>query len=952
MKQSFLLAALFAAAAGAVGASATFGVQPYVGSDTEFNIQNQAIENSTLGNTSPPWSETSLTADYSGGGSGGAEAAMATQTAQQTGPMSRMLKGGAGANACAGTNNLFDASGEVIGIDAARVFASSAVVSTALGNGGTVTVANACQQVTAGLKYNESNNPVSLGNSAPFPPTGVGTGNGFQNWRDVLALIYGGLDKDNGLCSTSGAGCNPYLAIGSGNCTTGETCNPITDCTSPRRKALAANWTSLFENAGVTNTNGATLTHAWRRDDNSGTSDVFSSLLGMQGASVDQYNNKISGYSISSEAINSFGTSPYCNSLNWDLTEAAAKTCFKGFCSTNFAGCNNVGSACTGTGTGTCVSNVDRHYQGPGGLPLPNANDPNCNKAVGGAVSANCHHVPPFACGAAPDLCPDGSTCTTVGASCTTGGTCALASDNRCPAGQTIITSTYGSMDYGTQSNVYPTGFQDNDPLRVPCLGNGSRSPAEDVCNADGNLGLVLPIPPLDFVPDQHPGVASYTGSPGTGKNSSCQKVNTAQPTQCQNGSVAAAAAQVYSCAPKGTLANGLCPNNDVPLSIGCLVPEGETGTNSGIFTTQCWSVSSTAVGCFTGQGPTGGTPCANIDGRVYNAQVYDGTASATGTTQYINFTVGGVPLNHTAAYARIHQKDTSVAGLSVCQLKDATQQIGCLAQADPNSIGYGGNTGDVWEAADSLSLGTCSGETSGLRVHTVSSGTACTPVAPSGGICSSGAACTPVGSTTVCADKSTCASAINYPLWRKLYMNSIIGFGNISTTATAPPSNHAAEIELAGWEAQAADISPIMLQYGEFELGFGPNGVNGTGLSQPFCEDFNEYGAGCGGGTGNTAGNQNACCTNASISVTIGSTTYTIPSDPSCNGGNATTPSPTGNASAASSTSTVCGNGVIEDYEDCDPGTSANGTGSAIPAAALPTGCGSCSSTCRCSLF
>jgi hypothetical protein len=937
MKQSLILATIFVASAGAVGAGA-FAVSPYVGSDTEFNIQNQSIESSTLGNVG--WKPTSVTGDYSGGGSGGAEAAMATGTAQQTGPMSRMLKGGAGANACASTNNLFDASGVVIGIDAARVFASASVVNTAAANGGGVSVANACDQTVAGLKYDESLNPVNLGVAAS------GTNNGFENWRDVLALLYGGLDKDNGFCSNGGAGCNPYLSSTT-QCGSGNTCNPITDCTSPRRAALINNWSAFFENVGVTNANGSALTHAWRRDDNSGTSDVFSSLLGMQAASVDQFNNKIAGFAISSEAVSSFGTSPYCNALNWDTAEAKAVSCFKGLCSVdNATKCTTLGAACTvGTTNGTCIEANDRHFVGPGGVALPNAQDGNCNKAIGAAASALCHHVPVFTCGPAPDLCPDGSACSTVGAACANGGTCQVASDNRCPAGQTIASSVYGSTDFGTQAVVFPTSYQDNDPLRTPCSGTGARAPAEDVCNTDGKLGVVLPIPPLDFVADQHAGLLSYTGFPAAGKNSSCQIVSAAQPTQCTNGSVAANAPSVYTCAPKGTAGNGLCPNNDGALSIGCLVPAGLTAASGGVSTTQCWSVLSTSPGCFFGQLQTGGTPCGG-DGRIYNEQVYDGTASATGTTSYINFTVGGVALNDTGAYARIHQKDPMVAGLSACQLKDATQQIGCLTQADPSSMGYGGNTGDIWESADPLAKSpACSGETAGLRVHEIAAGAACLPLFPGGGVCPSGVACPTVGAA--CADASgACIATGSYPIWRKLYMNSIVGFGNI--TAGLP---HAAELELAGWESEAADIDPIMLQYGEFQLPFSPNGVSARdGNPQPFCEDLNEYGIGCppAGGTGN----QNACCTNTVVPA-ISGTNYPIPSSPSCNGGTTANPSPAGNAQPAATTSTVCGNGILEEFEDCDPGTPANGTGPVIaPAAANPATCGTCSNTCRCSLL
>src|SRR5580704_8877686 len=99
MKNSFVLATIFVVGASAAGAGA-FATSPYVGSDTEYNITNQAILNAGLGNNPPvggtlQWNaQANPLGDYSGGGSGGAETAMVALK-QQTGPMSRMLASGA-----------------------------------------------------------------------------------------------------------------------------------------------------------------------------------------------------------------------------------------------------------------------------------------------------------------------------------------------------------------------------------------------------------------------------------------------------------------------------------------------------------------------------------------------------------------------------------------------------------------------------------------------------------------------------------------------------------------------------------------------------------------------------------------------------------------------------------------------------------------------------------------
>jgi hypothetical protein len=118
------------------------------------------------------------------------------------------------------------------------------------------------------------------------------------------------------------------------------------------------------------------------------------------------------------------------------------------------------------------------------------------------------------------------------------------------------------------------------------------------------------------------------------------------------------------------------------------------------------------------------------------------------------------------------------------------------------------------------------------------------------------------------------------------------------------------------------------MSQYGFFALPQSPQGQDGTGASRPFCEDFNETEA-CGfSGSTRTGfaagvcteanGNCNGCNNNNSVA--------NIPGDPSAD--------PT-----AATVSTVCGNGIIELFEDCDFNAT---TGN-------PAGC-VCSSTCRCS--
>jgi hypothetical protein len=283
----------------------------------------------------------------------------------------------------------------------------------------------------------------------------------------------------------------------------------------------------------------------------------------------------------------------------------------------------------------------------------------------------------------------------------------------------------------------------------------------------------------------------------------------------------------------------------------------------------------------------------------VYNTQVYDGTGTdAVHNAHYLSVSIPEIDpspvgaftatVNHTGGYARIHEREVSKGGLYACQLDSDTDQIGCLVQADPLSVGIAANQGDTWEQRDPLVASDHSTSTApntqGLRVSQLQAGVACLPAPPGSG-------------------------KPSYPLWRKLYFNTITGFARVT---------NASELNLGQYESVDSSINPILTQYNFFQLPFGPNGKGPGGNPAPFCEDLNEQ-AVCSATT--TAAN--ACNTNVGLTSSFG----TIPSDPSSAPGSATT-------------STICGNGIIEDFEDCDT------------AAALPTGCGTCSTTCRCSNF
>jgi hypothetical protein len=121
-----------------------------------------------------------------------------------------------------------------------------------------------------------------------------------QDWRYVLALLYGGLDITTG----------------------------VVDCGQPARVALVNNWSNFFQNGcanGATVCGDAThlaagdgahvpLWHAFRLGDESEASVVLASLLGLSSPNRSPAPSASANYG--------FGASPYCNAMNWDVSQA------------------------------------------------------------------------------------------------------------------------------------------------------------------------------------------------------------------------------------------------------------------------------------------------------------------------------------------------------------------------------------------------------------------------------------------------------------------------------------------------------------------------------------------------------------------------------------------------------------------------------------------------------
>jgi hypothetical protein len=607
---------------------------------------------------------------------------------QQTAPMTRMMTADDGLCEFAGGTNgskATNASGIVVGLDSLDVLSSTAMTGDA-GCG-----------------------PAFSGSTGVFQ-----NGNAQQNWKWILALLYGGKDLSA-----------PQLPA---------------DCGSTARRNLVARWQNFFQggcsngaslcsnpNIAVGKAVGGALWHAFRPDDFSGEAYVFASILGLTPLP-------------SGRAVNDFGTSPYCNAMNWDTSPDNAPLCTLG---------NN------------------KQWTGPGGVYDPVANDGRHKRP------------PPGTWGDNPD-----------------------------PA--------QGSFG----ADVLPTSFQDNDPIRRPCIGGATNVHArfgEEVCNLDGALGLVLPISETAFenyvaycIPGPFPGECSYA-------------LLEPYPTNTCNTFAFGKPVGVYTCAPRGTRHSGECPNGDALIAGGCLVPiDSVNGTSN------CVS-SKVTVAALQNRSLN------NPDGRVYNVQIRDGSTLEP-AIGYAPFPAGDRTLDFAGGYYRIHNVETMWGNsipASGCQMADADDQIGCLVQADPCSVGMAANSALSWNTPQP-------GNMQALSVN---------GVAPS--------------QSTV----SLLGSPGEYPLARKLYMNSLVGFGHVGNTNTDPQATD--ELTLAQYESNPANIQPILNTYGFFDV-------------TPFCEDFNEQTV-CGATT-----NNNGCL---------------------------------GNPSGIPTANTVCGNGSKEMFEECDHG-------------------------------
>ena len=214
---------VFAAGASAVGALDNVALQ---GSDTLERLTNDVLA------SCPGVSGRGIT--YRGGGSTTGGNAMVAGT-QTVAPQSRALSATEGC-----TNGGATSEGLVIALDGLSI----------------VTAASTGGMCAGGLAFSTSKAlNVTNAAGAPVDCTANGcTGSVYNlgSWKDVLALVYGGVHK-----------------------------NASKNCASDVRRTLVNTWTNLFEGACPAGQCPTGLQRAYRRADLSGTTDTFVTLVGL-----------------------------------------------------------------------------------------------------------------------------------------------------------------------------------------------------------------------------------------------------------------------------------------------------------------------------------------------------------------------------------------------------------------------------------------------------------------------------------------------------------------------------------------------------------------------------------------------------------------------------------------------------------------------------------------------
>ena len=269
MKSSLLIATLVVAGAGIIGATVGAtgaGIVQLNGSDTLGPLTVAVISApGSSWNNGQQISTATNNLNYNGGGSGTGQSNMISGI-QDIAPMSSMLSSGICTVAPA-VGSTTTAHGCVIGLDGVGVWASSDNAQNTTCNGAPVAPFAADTSCSGGTTAGVDTTTGLDINRDLTTACGIHLGTN-AGWRDILKILYYGKDQTGAI-----------------------------HCDSNVRLCLANSYGAVFENAncsavgpGDVTTAGSPhctqIRHLFRRDDASGTTDVFGALLGFGGPSV------------------------------------------------------------------------------------------------------------------------------------------------------------------------------------------------------------------------------------------------------------------------------------------------------------------------------------------------------------------------------------------------------------------------------------------------------------------------------------------------------------------------------------------------------------------------------------------------------------------------------------------------------------------------------------------
>jgi hypothetical protein len=667
MRKSIALGAFAALAAGSAGVGALDSVPAMVGSDTLKNLTVAVIDACTdLGTytaDNDPLKAGKQPIVYNGTGSGNGENAMKpSPSTQWVAPMSKPM----GTGICNAAAPRAGAEGIIMALDAVSIAVAGSVVGA------------------EGIDY-----PGAAGDPA-------------NNWKTVLREVYTGMGA---------TGSNLYAR----------------DCNSASRHAIVDNWDNIFHgstgttcadsnpDSGAANVEPG-LRHAFRRDEESGTTDVFLGQLGLP-------------------------------TVNFQQTAPSS------------------GSVPTGSTTTQAVI-----YRALANSPFCNIRRPEDKNLP---VNKGGSFIPPMY---------------QVGVPASIGGP---ATGN-----QGLVPYDPSLGDNARFMAPYMTEMQDEDPIRRKCFGpkvtvlDSPTAPREEVCSADGQLGLVLPInpPPALTTSERYPVLP------------------------CED-------TRDFEFGPAPTRPTGdpvRCPNGDAPQDGKCLLPTRTAGAG---FAFDCLNNGlNSPAAIFDADGNGSDYPDApttdgrgDADGRAYNLILRAADGSVRTIARPNPVALGTMNLPVVGAFYRIHSSRSGLPApastTQVCATQDdATDQIGCLAQKSLCSIGYAGG------GAITNNPGTVAALVNGVQA-------------------------------TPATVQALVAGGTAYPLSRKLYLNSLRGFENLLTSSD--PSGDAgkdAELDLAECYANLpfstfASVGTSQINIASPAFGFVP--LPGA-TPKALCEDFN----------------------------------------------------------------------------------------------------------------